>query len=256
MSNAAWWESFFDADYLRLWSAFVTPERTAREVDGLWALLNLKPGSRVLDAPCGFGRIARALAERGAEVLGVDASPVQIERAESERGEIPRERLRYLLHDVRNPLGETGFDAAINVFSSIGYGSDDDDLAAFQRMKNAVRPGGLVLIETLHRDALSASLARGGHPGMRLPDGTLLVEVQSFDAIAGRMNTVWHWSGPAGSGQKAASIRIYSITEIVRMLERAGLRFRSAHAGCSTDPFRAEGPAMGGRAGLLAERVD
>ncbi len=252
----AWWESFFDADYLRLWSAFITPERTAREVDGVWDLLNLKPAARVLDAPCGFRRIARGLAERGAHVLGVDFSAAQIERAESERGHIPREQLRYMRHDIRDPLGETGFDAAINVFSSIGYGSDDDDLAAFQMMKNAVRPGGLVVIETLHRDAMVASLVRGGNPGMRLPDGTLLLEVPRFDAVAGRMETVWYWAGPSGSGQKPASIRVYSITEIVRMIERAGLRFRSAHAGCSAEPFRAEGPSMGGRVAILAERAD
>lgn len=255
MSNA-WWQTFFDADYLRLWSAFITPERSASEAEGLWALLNLKPGSRVLDVPCGFGRIARALAERGAEVLGVDISPAQIERAESQRGDIPIERLRYRLHDMREPLGEAGFDAAMNIYSSIGYGSDEDDLAAFRAMRDAVRPGGLVVIETLHRDAMVALILRGSAPGMRLPDGTLLVETPKFDAVAGRMETCWYWSGPSGSGEKPASIRAYSITEIVRMLEVAGLRFRSAHAGCSTEPFRAEGPLMGGRVAILAERAD
>jgi hypothetical protein len=48
---------------------------------------------------------------------------------------------------------------------------------------------------------------------------------------------------------------VYSATELVRLMQRAGLRFRSAHRGCSPEPFRAEGQDLGGRIGLLAERV-
>jgi cyclopropane fatty-acyl-phospholipid synthase-like methyltransferase len=62
----SWWESFFDAEYLRLWEGSEAPGKTEREVAGLWELLALAPGSRVLDAPCGYGRIARGLAEHGA----------------------------------------------------------------------------------------------------------------------------------------------------------------------------------------------
>src|SRR5262245_30920402 len=96
-----WWQTFFDADYLRLWAGVTTAEYTAREVEGIWTLCRLAPGSRVLDAPCGWGRIARALAERGADVLGVDQSAELIARADAERGGAP---VRYLRHDLRRPL--------------------------------------------------------------------------------------------------------------------------------------------------------
>jgi SAM-dependent methyltransferase len=250
-----WWESFFDADYLDLWSAFITPERTRREADGLWALLGCKPGSRVLDAPCGYGRIARVFAERGAEVLGVDASEIQLARAEADRGELTYDRLRYKKHDLRAALDEGGFDAALNVFSSVGYGGDDDDLAALRTIRDALRPGGLVVVETLHRDAVAASISRGATPSMRLPDGTLILEQPKLNSVTGRVDTRWYWWGPRGSGEKPASIRMYTITELVQLMTRAGLRFRSAHAGCSIDPFVAEGPMMGGRVALLAERA-
>jgi len=36
-----------------LWGGFVPKERTDLEVEGLWQLLDLNEGSRVLDAPCG-----------------------------------------------------------------------------------------------------------------------------------------------------------------------------------------------------------
>src|SRR5687767_5809882 len=107
-----WWERFFDADYLRLWEGAEAEGKTARQAAGLWSLLELAPGSRVLDAPCGYGRIARALAERGAEVLGVDRSEALLAEAERRRG--ARAGLRYRRHDLRTPLPEGGFDVALN----------------------------------------------------------------------------------------------------------------------------------------------
>ncbi len=134
-------------------------------------------------------------------------------------------------------------------------GTEEDDLAILQTLRAAIRPSGLVFVETNHRDLMAAFLARGVPPSQRLPDGTLIVEDPRFDPISGRMETCWYWSGPAGQGKKLASLRVYTATELIRLLERAGLRYRSAHRGCSPEPFRAEGPDLGGRLGLLAERA-
>ncbi len=162
---------------------------------------------------------------------------------------MPEEKLRYLCHDLRQPLSESGFDAAINIFSSLGYGTEEDDLAILKTMAQSVRRGGFVLIETNHRDAIVLHLSHGSKPADRLPDGTLVVEEPKFDPIQGRVETTWFWWGPKGSGEKTASIRIYTATELISLLERAGLQFRSAHKGCSTEPFDANG-----RLAVLAER--
>src|SRR5215831_9014836 len=99
----SWWQTFFDADYLHLWAETLTPERNAAEADGIWRLLDLTEGSRVLDAPCGQGRLSQALAIRGARVLGVDQSAVLLAEAEKSRGDLPIDRLRYREHDLRRP---------------------------------------------------------------------------------------------------------------------------------------------------------
>ncbi len=251
---ADWWETFFDAEYLRVWGGFMTPAITEEQAAGIWELLELREGSKVLDAPCGYGRLSRALAQRGAVVLGVDQSPALLEQAEKDRGDVPPERLRYLRHDLRQPLAEMGFDAAINIFTSLGYGTEEDDVAILTTLQRAVRAGGVVFIETNHRDTAAAFYSRVPRPASRLPDGTLLVEEHSFDAITGRAELRWSWWGPHGQGEKSASLRLYTVTELVNLLARAGLRFRSAHHGCSKEPFKAEGAEMGGRLGLLAER--
>jgi SAM-dependent methyltransferase len=250
-----WWKTFFDADYLRIWSGIGQPGHTGDQVQGIWELLRLCEGAVVLDAPCGYGRISLPLARRGVAVVGVDQSAEMIAQAEKDRGDLPASRLKYIQQDLRTSLAESGFDAAFNVYSSIGYGTEDDDLAIFKTLHDAVRPAGLVLVDTMHRDAIVAHFSRGSRPANRLPDGTLVIEEPAFDPIEGRVNTTWYWSGPKGSGSKSASLRLYSITELIALLEDSGLRFVSAHAGCSRKEFKAEGPDMGGRVAILAERI-
>ena len=250
-----WWRDFFDQDYVHLWGSSMPPERTAAEADGLWQMLELQQGSRVLDAPCGYGRLSRPLAERGAVVLGLDQSEALLKEAEAQREGIPSDRLRYVRHDLRESIPHGGFDAAYNVFSSLGYGTEEDDLAILRNLCAAVRPGGFVLVETAHRDQAVSNFVRGANSSRRLPDGTLIVEEPVFDPISGRVNTCWYWSGPRGSGKKPGSLRLYSGTELVALMQKAGLRFRSAHNGCSPEPFKAAGPVMSARLGILTERV-
>jgi hypothetical protein len=111
-----------------------------------------------------------------------------------------------------------------------------------------------VAVDTTHRDVVASWLSREVVPAQRLPDGTLLLEEPRFDPVAGRMETTWYWSGPTGSGAKPASLRVYTITELVRLLERAGLRLRAAMNPSSGEPFVAHGPNLGGRVLLVAER--
>jgi SAM-dependent methyltransferase len=255
-AGSAWWKTFFDDDYLRVFAQTFTDEINAKQAADLWSMLDLTPGCRILDAPCGWGRLSRALASLGAIVLGVDQSVTLIRAAEHLRGEVMPDRLRYLVHDLRLTLPETGFDLACNIFTSFGYGTEEEDVAIFRTLHDAIRPGGHVLIETNHRDMLCGVIARGSTMSMRLPDGTLFLDKPEFDAIAGIVRLNWYWSGPIGSGEKHAEWRCYTPTQIVGLLERADLHVLGAYQGFSKRPYKAEGPEVGGRLGVIAVRGD
>jgi SAM-dependent methyltransferase len=248
-----WWQTFFDAEYVRLWSRM--DARAPQQAEAISRALGLAAGMRVLDAPCGYGRLSLPLAGLGLEVLGVDQSQPLLDEAERRRENLWPKRLRYLRHDLRAPLPEDGFDAALNVFTSIGYGSEDDDVAVLRTLAAAVRPGAPVLVETMHRDLFVTILARGGPPAQRIEDGTLLVEEPRFDPLSGRIEITSFWSGPSGSGRRTSSLRLYSITELVRLLERAGLRLDAALSSESWQPFVASGANAGGRVALVARRA-
>lgn len=251
-----WWRTFFDQDYLRIWGQMFTEEANAQQAAQLWSMLDLEPGCRILDAPCGWGRLSRPLALLGATVVGVDQSEALLATAESRRGELPAGRLRYLQHDLRKPLPERGFDVVCNIFTSFGYGTEEEDVAIFQTYRGALRRGGRVVVETNHRDLTCAFIARGSNASRRMADGTLLVDDPEFDAIAGVVRLNWYWSGPMGTGEKHAEWRCYTPTQIVGLLERAGLCFTGAYKGLSKIPYKAEGPDVGGRLAVVAVRND
>ncbi len=251
-----WWQSFFDHDYLSIWDQVFPAETNQTQAGALWSMLGLQPGCCLLDAPCGWGRLSLPLARLGAVVLGVDQSETMIATADQRRGDLPPDRLRYLRHDLRQPLLESGFDVALNVFTSFGYGTEDEDLAIFRTLHDAVRPGGRVLVETNHRDLMCAFIARGSKFSLRLPDGTLFLDEAQFDSLSGVSRLNWYWHGPRGSGEKHADWRCYTPTQILTLLQRAGLQFQSAFSGFSNAPFKAEGPEAGGRLAVVAIRPE
>ena len=124
----------------------------------------------------------------------------------------------------------------------------------FRTLRDALRPGGRVVVETNHRDLMTVFISRGSKRSMRLPDGTLFIDEVDFDAISGVASLNWYWSSPSGSGEKHGKWRCYTPTQIVGLLERAGLRLFGAYQGLSKTPYKAQGPEAGGRLALIAVR--
>jgi SAM-dependent methyltransferase len=132
-----WFESVADhlgEAYLR----YSFTKGTEQEAGFLVDVLELGPGSRVLDVGCGPGRHAHALGRRGIEVVGIDISARFI--ALAERDAPTGVTFRRL--DARSLDYEAEFDAALSLcqgaFGLVGPGDDLDVLAGMAR---ALRPG-------------------------------------------------------------------------------------------------------------------
>jgi SAM-dependent methyltransferase len=247
-----WWKSFFDEDYVEVWGHVNPPDQSEAEAEQLIELLQLTEGARVLDAPCGYGRISHALSRRGMEVVGVDLSQTLLRRAQEQAAD--EAKATFVRADLREPLSVRGFDAAVNLFSSIGYGSEEEDQRVLENTAAALRPGGLFFLDTMHRDAYSARRARGESYGMRGPNGLTIKERIAFDPIAGRIHSTWTWNSPTISGQKTSTMRLYAPTELVALLRRSGFEPISYHRGISIEPFGESDWDQ--RLGILARRAD
>jgi SAM-dependent methyltransferase len=83
---------------------------TSQSVQAMLDAAGVAAGSRVLDVCCGAGYAAAGAAERGAEVVGVDFSPAQVEMARARNPSV-----RFELGDGCDlPFADGSFDAVVN----------------------------------------------------------------------------------------------------------------------------------------------
>jgi cyclopropane fatty-acyl-phospholipid synthase-like methyltransferase len=139
-------EQVFDEDYLYFYEPFLSDEATAAQVELVWRLLELEPGMHVLDLACGHGRIANRLAERGARVTGLDATPMFLDRARADAAARGVE-VEYVEGDMRDLPWVERFDRVISWFTSFGYFDDEGNRRVLREAHGALKPGGELLIE-------------------------------------------------------------------------------------------------------------
>lgn len=223
-----WWRSYFDDRYFEMHDPLFSEARSRVEVAGMRELLGLHHGARILDAPCGWGRHAILLAEAGLDVFGADISadllrraPRAVADAGNVEGDVALPPL-YAAADIRAlPYADASFDAVINVFTSLGlFLSDDEDIAALREARRVLRPGGALLLESMHRDDVIAQFAERDR--WTLPDGTEVRVRRRFDPVAGISHERLQWRRGEETGRKRHALRLRTATEMDGLLRAAG----------------------------------
>lgn len=118
-----------------------------RELDFLEDLFVRHAGrvERVLEPCCGTARHLLALAGRGYDVAGYDRSPTMVDFA---RARLRAAGGRVWRGDMATFTPPGRFDAAWNPVNSIGYLLEDKDVTAhLERMGEAIRPGGIYVVQ-------------------------------------------------------------------------------------------------------------
>jgi SAM-dependent methyltransferase len=234
-SSTETWDAFFSDFYLR---AYADEARDAQaEADALAAagLAGVEPGADVLDVPCGFGRHTLALARAGYRVVGVDRAQPLLDEARRRAGGARWPKLTRA--DYRElPFAEASFDAAFNLYTSLGYLGDDEDVKALAAIRRVLRPGAKLVLEMMHRDRL---VEVWSDTDWRLMgEGRLLLEQRTFDPLTGvSQSTQTLIDGTGTRETRTFSVRVYTATELLRMLERAGYSDAKAYGSFDGEPF-------------------
>jgi cyclopropane fatty-acyl-phospholipid synthase-like methyltransferase len=234
--DEAWWEEYFDDDFLAIYGALLDDETTRGEVAAIIEILGLPHGAAVLDVACGWGRHAVPLAQAGLRVTGVDLSPTLLARAEAD-ARAAGVGIRLVRADIRRLEWTSEFDAALSLFSSLGYFlSDEDDLRVLQRARAALRPGGTFILDTMHRDQLARSFVeRDWWAG---PEGSPLWVEREFDAVRGINHECLRWTDRAGRiREKRHALRVRCASEWDVLLQEAGFAPLEWLGGWDLAPF-------------------
>jgi SAM-dependent methyltransferase len=234
ISSTETWDEFFSDFYLRAYSGIGRAEAEAQALAAA-RLSGCPDGGELLDVPCGFGRHAVPLARAGYRVTGVDRSEPLL--AEARRRAGGERRPKLVRADYRElPFRDGSFDAALNLFSSLGYLGDEEDTRALAEIRRVLRPGARLVVELMHRDLLVREFR--DHDWQAMGEGRLLLEQRIFDAAAGLAQvTQTLIEGGGGRDSRSYSIRVYSATELLAMLSRAGFSDARCHGDLEGAPF-------------------
>ena len=215
-----WYERFFDGLYQQVLPATFTEAQTRKQLAIVRRLLRLRKGSRVLDIPCGMGRLTIPLARVGLKMTGVELSDSYVRQARrAARGLGPA--IRFVKADMRRIDFDGEFDAAFNWFGSFGYFSDADNLRFAGRVLAALRPGGRFLVEGLNKSWVRTHFAPTDE---EVVGGVRIKRRRRWNKAQTRMLDTWTFSKGTATERHTISIRMFNGGELRSLLRAAGFR--------------------------------
>ena len=224
----AWYKEWFGTRYYKLLYGHRDAEEARRWVNTILERTGLRPGDSLLDMGCGRGRHAACFAAQGLKVTGIDLSAESIAEA---RGNCPQ--ARFEVHDMREPFAQGTFDAVVCLFTSLGYSPDHtDDLRALRAAADALRPGGVLVLDLLNGAIIRHELVEedrqmegGGRFTLqrRIEGDTIIKDI--------------HVDDQGCSHRFTERVHAWTAQEVADLVRRAGLELEAITDGPEPAPF-------------------
>ena len=239
-----WFEDFFHGVTLDLWRKAIPPQQTIAEADFLSQVLQPRPNARLLDVPCGNGRISLELAKRGFRVTGVDISEEFIAEARSATDHPPATaggtdllpRVEFILGDMRSIEGQSIFDGAFCFGNSFGFMKHEEMEKFLSGVRRALRPGARFVVETaMAAESLLPDFEE--QTSHEIADISVTIK-ERYIAEESCVDSEYIFERNGTSETRKAKHWIYTVAEIKRMLERAGLEVVEIFGSLKFEPYK------------------
>jgi SAM-dependent methyltransferase len=232
--NAA---TYFGQAYHAVYRNLLLPdEQTQAEVDFLLQVLRPRPGAVWLDVPCGYGRHLLALRNRRPDLrlLGGDLNFGYLhEPGLREAARVCR------LNMLQFPFATRSCHVVLMLLNSFGYFGPGGDEAMLAEAARVLRPGGRLVLDVANRRALLGIVRRS--PRVHYCSGDYeTIEDFAWDARREMLLNETAWQGPGGYQRASYALRLYTPTQLMRLLGRAGLSVTRQFGDFSGDPFTAD----------------
>jgi SAM-dependent methyltransferase len=216
--KSEWFNEFFDDLYAEVLANTHTDERSFEEARKIEKLLKVRKSQRVLDIPCGMGRLTLPLAKMGLAITGVDFAAAYLRRGQR-HARLDDLDVRFIKRDMREIDFDSEFHAAFNWFGSFGYFNDAENLEFCRRALRSLRPGGRFLVEGIYKPWLVRNLWKKTEDDW---GGVRVVQRNRWDPKHNRIHSAWELNKGRRHARRRVSMRIYSGGELRDLLRRAG----------------------------------
>jgi 2-polyprenyl-3-methyl-5-hydroxy-6-metoxy-1,4-benzoquinol methylase len=227
-------------DYLYFYGDSLRDEQTDEQVAFLVRELGLETPMKILDLASGHGRHANRLARLGYFVTGVDRSREFLDRAQADAKK-QNTAVTYLCADSRNYAVAGEYDLVIHLFSSFGYFTDAENLQVMKNIAASLKTGGLLCLDIPNRDVFLQKLPPCG---VREKNGDLLIDRNRFDPLSGRLYNARIIIRNGKRRDMPFFLRLYNPTEIIALLETAGLTMETMYENWTGAPFNEKSGRM------------
>ena len=230
-----WWRDFFSGPVLDFVQDSREENQTEVEADFLQQALQLLPGARILDVPCGGGRLCLEMARLGYQITGVDIAHPLVESGKSRADALDAE-VRWECRDMRDLPWPGKFDAAFCWWSSFGYFDDSGNGDFLRAVSQALKPGAAFVLDTPLIETRIPEMVSEARVWWQVGD-LLVLEERTVDHVTSRVESDWTFIQGGLTEKKHLSLRLYTYRELCALLEQAGFGNHRAYGSTDFEPF-------------------
>jgi len=233
MAETEWWKSFYAGLWLDVLRQFKTEELTRAEADFIEKELQLAPRAKVLDVPCGAGRLSLELASRGYRVTGVDLTLPLLDDARRKAAERQLE-IAWEHRDMCDLPWKEEFDGAFCFGGSFGYFDEQGNADFLEAVCRALKPGARFVLDAIITEVhLRHQDCAWGQVG-----DILILQELHYDHVQSRARFDWILVHKGKVEKKFSSIRLYTYHELCQWFEVVGFVNCRGYGSLSHEPFR------------------
>jgi SAM-dependent methyltransferase len=218
-----WEEAYRDMLYWKWPESSIADWSIPSAVGFMERALKLEKGARVLDLGCALGYHSIELARRGYDVTGLELSEAFLEVAR-QRAEKAGVAVKLVQGDMIHLTFAQEFDAVVLWGNTFGLFRDEDNFDTLRGMAQALKKGGLALIDTQNYTKLPDKLEKGW-VFSREDKNLLFLTKGTKDVLRARFGfTVIAIDLASGKRHEMPfSWRLYLLPELKRLAADAGL---------------------------------
>lgn len=221
-------------------------EQTEKQVELIDKIIkkfhHSQSSAKILDIPCGDGRISNGLMKKGYMGTGIDISPLYIEKARKKK---QNEEFEFLVSDMRKIDYKMEYDILINWFGSFGYFEHKTNLEILNKFYSALKENGLLIMDLTNRDnviqKMNGFFQLEPELVTRKKDKSLYT-VYYFNPLKSQIKTVTR------IGEKGPEVEYYmyyySIHELIKMLRKFNFRILKIYGDYSGKNFYINSPRI------------